>query len=113
MISLDPGAYWDEANNCVVSEVRLGSPRIIAIPLYDANHFASTGELRMTRFVFLFVEAMIGGKEIVTRVTAPNRLCAVTEPREVTCDDGRDNDGDGAIDCQDEDCSGDPGCVNP
>jgi len=32
---------------------------------------------------------------------------------EAICDDGIDNDGDGATDCDDSDCSGDPACSTP
>ncbi len=39
-------------------------------------------------------------------------VCTPTEPNiEVTCDDGNDNDCDGAVDCSDSDCSGDPACA--
>ena len=37
-------------------------------------------------------------------------VCTPTEPTEVSCSDGTDNDCDGAIDCADSDCSGDPAC---
>ena len=37
-------------------------------------------------------------------------VCTPTEPTEVSCNDGADNDCDGAIDCADSDCSGDPAC---
>jgi VCBS repeat-containing protein len=36
--------------------------------------------------------------------------CTPTEPTEVSCSDGNDNDCDGAVDCSDSDCSGDPAC---
>jgi hypothetical protein len=36
--------------------------------------------------------------------------CTSTEPTEVTCDDGIDNDCDTAVDCADPDCSADPFC---
>ncbi len=36
--------------------------------------------------------------------------CTPTETNEVSCTDGLDNDCDGAIDCTDSDCSGDPSC---
>lgn len=35
------------------------------------------------------------------------------EKHETVCDDGHDNDGDGWIDCQDNDCDGTAACVNP
>jgi len=31
-------------------------------------------------------------------------------PRECTCDDNQDNDGDGLVDCEDPDCAGRQGC---
>jgi hypothetical protein len=37
-------------------------------------------------------------------------VCEPTEPTEVSCADGADNDCDGAVDCADSDCSGDPAC---
>ncbi len=42
--------------------------------------------------------------------------CAVgtgTPSRETSCQDGRDEDGDGATDCADPDCSSDPACSSP
>ncbi len=36
--------------------------------------------------------------------------CTPTETTELTCDDGLDNDCDGAIDCADSDCASDPAC---
>jgi hypothetical protein len=36
--------------------------------------------------------------------------CMPTETTEMTCNDGLDNDCDGAIDCADSDCAGDPAC---
>jgi hypothetical protein len=40
-------------------------------------------------------------------------VCTPTEATEVSCNDGNDNDCDGAIDCSDSDCSGDPACSQP
>jgi VCBS repeat-containing protein len=37
-------------------------------------------------------------------------VCTPTESTEVSCNDGNDNDCDGAVDCSDSDCSGDPAC---
>jgi hypothetical protein len=36
--------------------------------------------------------------------------CTPTEPTELTCNDGQDNDCDGFFDCADTDCAGDPVC---
>jgi hypothetical protein len=36
--------------------------------------------------------------------------CSPTEPTEVTCNDGLDNDCDGNADCSDSDCIGTPEC---
>jgi hypothetical protein len=36
--------------------------------------------------------------------------CTATENPEASCDDGSDNDCDGAVDCDDADCAGDPAC---
>lgn len=38
---------------------------------------------------------------------------AEATPREVVCNDGIDNDGDGRIDCADPDCAGTPDCCTP
>jgi len=37
-------------------------------------------------------------------------VCQQTEPAEISCNDGTDNDCDGAVDCADSDCSTDPAC---
>jgi hypothetical protein len=101
----DPDAYWDSENQCVVTGVTPTSPRVIAIPLYDPTKLEN-GQVQVTRVVDFFIEAILGGKEVVGRVTTrdPDRTCRVTETNETICNDRRDNDGDGAIDCQDDDC---------
>jgi hypothetical protein len=106
LIGGDPNAYWDTANQCVVTSER-SSPRIILIPVYDPAYFSTNHEVKVAGFLTVFVEAILGGKQVVARVTTSNRTCTVTEPRETNCNDGFDNDGDGAIDCADDDC----GCV--
>jgi len=39
--------------------------------------------------------------------------CACVPDNEDDCDDQVDNDGDGYIDCDDQDCAGDPACATP
>jgi len=38
-------------------------------------------------------------------------VCVPTEPTELSCNDGLDNDCDGFVDCADSDCSADPACT--
>jgi hypothetical protein len=37
-------------------------------------------------------------------------VCTPTDPTEVSCTDGIDNDCDGNTDCGDSDCTNDPAC---
>ena len=111
LMGQDPDAYWDTENQCVVTRMTPTSPRIVVIPLYDPAQLLEN-QVRVTRTIDVFVEAILGGKEVVVRPTTrdPGRICLVTEPNgETICDDRRDNDGDGATDCQDSDC--DPACI--
>ena len=41
----------------------------------------------------------------------PTPVCTPTEPSEVSCDDGVDNDCDELVDCDDADCSAAPVCL--
>ncbi|HEX5038284.1 MAG TPA: hypothetical protein VFX30_14095 [bacterium] len=52
--------------------------------------------LRVAGFQYVFFEAILGGSQVIVRGTAPgaDRTCLVTEQKETTCNDGRDNDGD-------------------
>ena len=50
----------------------------------------------------LFIVGLTSGYFVDTVSAAP--------PFENKCDDGKDNDGDGAIDCADSDCTADPAC---
>jgi hypothetical protein len=49
----------------------------------------------------------VGGKNGTCQYAV---ACEPTEPAEMTCNDGQDNDCDGLIDCADADCSADPIC---
>jgi hypothetical protein len=73
LIAKDPGAYWDTANNRVVSS-KHPSPRVVVIPLFDPDFYArgkQTGrnaDLRATNYLGFFIEEM-RGNEVVGRVT--------------------------------------------
>ncbi len=58
--------------------------------------------------------ATTGSFDFKTRIGAfqgPScATCTPTEPSEVSCTDGLDNDCDGAVDCADSDCAADPSC---
>ncbi|MEL6547454.1 MAG: S8 family serine peptidase, partial [Myxococcota bacterium] len=47
---------------------------------------------------------------VTPRVDAFATVSALAGPAVEDCTDGSDNDGDGAVDCADSDCSGDPAC---
>jgi hypothetical protein len=45
---------------------------------------------------------------------SPQHATAQPEPdKELNCSDGKDNDGDGVIDCEDADCADNPACQSP
>lgn len=106
LIAQDPDAYWDETNDCVVTQ-NPASPRIAPLVVFDPADYAETGVVRVAGFQYVFFEAILGGSQVVVRGTTsdPDRTCPVTEPKETSCTDGLDNDGDGAIDCNDSDCN--------
>jgi hypothetical protein len=73
LIALDPDAYWDNANNKVVS-TKHPSPRVVAIPLFDPIYY-DTGKrngrnasLKFVNYLGFFVERM-QGNDVVGRIT--------------------------------------------
>ena len=46
-------------------------------------------------------------------VAAAFLACTAAEPKREICGDGIDNDGNGLIDCDDRDCTGQPACIPP
>jgi hypothetical protein len=112
LIAQDRDAYWDQTNHCVVTP-NPASPRIAPLVVFDLEDYLATGVVRVAGFQNVFFEAILGGSQVIVRATSSgaDRTCLVTEPKETTCTDGRDNDGDGAVDCEDSDCSAVLGCT--
>jgi len=73
LIAKDPDAYWDVSNKKVVSSMH-PSPRVVIIPLYDPDYYATgkqTGRnasLKFVNYLGFFVEEM-RGNEVYGRVT--------------------------------------------
>lgn len=73
LIARDPSAYWDTANNRVVSTIH-PSPRIVALPLFDPVYYDSgrqngrNADLKVVNYMGFFVERM-QGNDVVGRIT--------------------------------------------
>lgn len=64
LIAKDPGAYWDDVNDVVVSDYR-PSPRIVVIPVFDPFVYDDGRErgrldIQIANFVGFFIEDMVG-----------------------------------------------------
>jgi hypothetical protein len=64
LVDADPTAHWDTDSNSLVSPYGLKSPRVIAIPVYDPDHFKSQWyrhgsefTLKITNIVGMFIES--------------------------------------------------------
>jgi len=72
LIARDPNAYWDTAQNTVVSDFH-PSPRVFPIPLYDPIHYAEGknngrfADFKVANYIGFFLESIVGN-EIVGRV---------------------------------------------
>ena len=73
LIAQDPDAYWDDAENRVVSS-KYPSPRVRAIPLYDPVYYeegkqnGKNASLKFVNYLGFFVEGM-QGNEVIGRIT--------------------------------------------
>jgi Flp pilus assembly protein TadG len=73
LIDQDPGAYWDTANDRVVSS-QSPSPRVIMIPVFDpliwdqGAEVGSFTDYTVSNFIGAFVEGL-SGNDLVLRVT--------------------------------------------
>jgi len=64
LIAKDPGAYWDEVNDVVVSDYK-PSPRIVVLPVfdpfvYDDGRVHGRIDIKVANLVGFFIEDMIG-----------------------------------------------------
>ena len=84
LIARDPHAYWNEARNEPVSQMK-PSPRVVAIPLFDPVYYAEgkqTGRqasMRFVNYLGFFIERM-QGNEVVGRITPIGGLRRGTGP---------------------------------
>ena len=75
LIARDPGAYWDDACNCVKGSAfgDRQSPRIFPIPLFDPDYYQGgitngrVASLKTANWIGYFVE-YIGGSQIYGRI---------------------------------------------
>jgi hypothetical protein len=72
LIDLDPGAYWDSANNEVAGSTfgPTGSPRIIRIPFFDPRFPFTSGKQSfvVTNIASLFLEDISGSGVVTARI---------------------------------------------
>lgn len=86
----DPDYYFKKAHHAMPSETN---------PL-ESNRFASDGNNCFRCHKIMFID--------------PPSVCYVPPPPPAEiCDDLIDNDGDGFVDCADEECGSTPGCLPP
>jgi hypothetical protein len=120
----DPGAggtydYWDEANLDPPAGAASATIDLLYQPtsweyiqfLYLANNeqnvfLADEGEYLLEAWL----NTGMAEPYVMTSATWGETGCVPSEPAEVTCSDGVDNDCDGATDCDDTDCSAEPNC---
>ena len=85
LINRDPGAYWDTANNKVVSTLN-PSPRIITVPVYDPAIYeaglaaATTPEIHITNFVGFFIQSASPTGGISGRIVPVSGVVQGTAP---------------------------------
>jgi len=107
LISQAPDDYFDTRNQCVVSQDPK-TPRIAPILVYDVTVFDQGSgrkvSVRVSGFRRVFIEGTVGG-DVIARAADGIRVCQIDEPNgEISCNDGRDNDGDRLVDQEDPDC---------
>ncbi|HSM03991.1 MAG TPA: pilus assembly protein TadG-related protein [Longimicrobiales bacterium] len=68
LIEMDPGAYWDDRTNSVVSEWGMDSPRVVTVALFDPGEINKPGRqyLRFNNFARVFIEEQADRRDPVT-----------------------------------------------
>jgi hypothetical protein len=68
LIAQDPGAYWDDVSNTVVSRYGMSSPRLVTVALFDPGAITSPGRqyLRFNNFARVFIEEQSSMQDPVT-----------------------------------------------
>jgi Flp pilus assembly protein TadG len=68
LIDQDPGAYWDDRTNTVVSDFGMDSPRVITVALFDPGEIATPGRqsIRFNNFARVFIEEQASPQDPVT-----------------------------------------------
>jgi hypothetical protein len=78
LIARDPNAYWDDAQNRVVSTIN-PSPRVAVIPLYDPIYYDTgklngrTADLKVANYLGFFIESR-SGNNVYGRITPVSGL---------------------------------------
>jgi hypothetical protein len=84
LIARDPGAYWDSANNRVVSSMN-PSPRIITVPVYDPAYYdsglaAGNAQIRISDMVGFFIQSVTAAGAINGRIVPVSGLVQGAAP---------------------------------
>jgi uncharacterized membrane protein YgcG len=68
LIDQDPGAYWDDQSNSVVSQYGMDSPRVVTVALFDPGEITQPGRqyLRFNNFARIFIEEQPTRQDPVT-----------------------------------------------
>ncbi len=68
LIDQDPGAYWDDVTNTVVSDYGMDSPRVITVALFNPGEVSQPGRqyIRFNNFARVFIEEQASPQAPVT-----------------------------------------------
>lgn len=68
LIDQDPGAYFDETSNTVVSQYGMDSPRVVTVALFNPGEITKPGRqyLRFNNFARIFIEEQASRRDPVT-----------------------------------------------